>query len=343
MIISPADQIHTDAVFNNLGASLPAQIECATVLLRCGNFTGSGVLIIRDYEQSTGMVLTAAHNLLIAAKGVNGINTKPNTWQANDIANNTKAVIDHFKANGKVHFLAADHTHATNSDNPLTNKNQLPTDPTPVDGNAAISKIKLVSKSGNVGGWDTDLCTITFKFDKTNRPRSALLGSGSPEQYKSDCKAQAEFIDQLPLNANTQTKVNNLKKYQFIQAGYGWPSADAGALYTGTLRNLKHRCVEFTSSDATPVNVEGEDAIDEYKNVFLLTSAANNTSLPGDSGGPVYGVELGSPYSPLYLVGINLGADFFEEGQKPPGADDEPDGTYNNAATSAEAFFRPEG
>ncbi|GAB7217254.1 hypothetical protein OS42_38670 [Dickeya oryzae] len=168
-----------------------------------------------------------------------------------------------------------------------------------------------------------------------------MWGELNKEELEGKLEKQSEFL--MALSTKVYEKIKEKPKYVFIQAGYGMPNRGNAGMYTGTLNNINYRVVSFIQNgdakkfDIGPHDVKIDDSTCLYKDVFLFASDKDNTSMPGDSGGPIYGVELcnENPDPLIYLVGITLGSDFYKDDEvKVKDDSQEPDGYKNNAATS---------
>jgi hypothetical protein len=124
------------------------------------------------------------------------------------------------------------------------------------------------------------------------------------------------------------------KDLKWVQMGYG--AVQPGAEATGV---LQWRAVEL--KDATPSDYF-DTGVGTNKGVLLLKSSAAETSLPGDSGGPLFAVAKGNQ---VHVLGVTLGADAFktknaEDTEKAKFEDDDiPDGTYNNTVTAVDSAY----
>ncbi|WP_057085343.1 hypothetical protein [Dickeya solani] len=325
MIINEPKKRLTDEAIKNIPEptkdKIKSIIENATVLLSGDGFTGSGVLL---YSQgNTYYVLTAAHNILISAKGRNIV---PSLDVAKLINNkdNTEKLFSNFKERCCVKFNVGDSRIMTETEFV----------------NPKIISARLVDK------WDTDLCLLKFDSGEFRKPQRTLWGELTQDGLKEKLNKQNEFLSVL--NDKVYEKKDKNPKYVFIQAGYGMLVRGSAENYIGTLNNLKYRVVDFIRNSQTekfdigPYGVKIDDSTCLYNNVLLFASDKDDTSMPGDSGGPVYGVELynDDPKPLIYLVGITLGSDFYKDGEvKIKDDTQEPDGYKNNAATSTQPFF----
>ncbi|MEQ4513027.1 MAG: hypothetical protein ABN480_20785 [Dickeya sp.] len=293
-------------------------IENATVLLTGGGFTGSGVLLCSVGDKY--YLLTAAHNVLINAKGKKVVKS----LKIDDLINNKidtgKLILD-FEDSCCISFYTVDKTKS--------------------------SKQKI-SKASLVGNWDTDLCLLSFHCEPLEKPCCTLWGELNKAELEEKLEKQSEFLREL--NTNVRETIKGKSKYVFIQAGYGMPDGKNAGMYTGTLNNINYRVVSFIKKaggkdfDIGPYDVKIDDSTCLYKDVFLFVSDNDDTSMPGDSGGPIYGVELcnNNPDPLIYLVGITLGSDFYKDDEvKVKGDSQEPDGYKNNAATSTSIPTQP--
>ncbi|AUQ24862.1 hypothetical protein HJ580_07070 [Dickeya zeae] len=292
-------------------------IENATVLLTGGGFTGSGVLLYSVGDKY--YVLTAAHNILINAKGKKVVKSL-NLDDLIESQDDTSKLILDFKGSCSISFNAVNNTKSS----------------------------KKISDAILVADWCTDLCLLSFHCEPLEKPCCTLWGELNKTELEEKLNTQSEFLREL--NTNVRETKKGKSKYVFIQAGYGMPDRKNAGMYTGTLNDINYRVVSFIqngdgkSFDIGPHDVEIDDSTCLYKDVFLFASDKDDTSMPGDSGGPIYGVELcnKNPDPLIYLVGITLGSDFYKKGEvKVKDDSQEPDGYKNNAATSTSIPTQP--
>ncbi len=321
MIISEIEKEQTSKVMASIPGAANGKIkniiEKATVLLTGGGFTGSGVLLCSVGDKY--YVLTAAHNILINAKGRNVVNSL-NLDDLIKSKDDTSKLISDFKGSCRISFNAVNDTKPS----------------------------KKISDAILVADWCTDLCLLIFHCKPLEKPCCTLWGELNKTELEGKLEKQSEFL--MALSAKVYEEIKGKPKYVFIQAGYGMPKRENAGMYTGTLNNINYRVVSFIKKaggngfDIVPHKVKIDDSECKYEGVFLFASDEHNTSMPGDSGGPIYGVELynENPDPLIYLVGITLGSDFYKDGEvKVKDDSQEPDGYKNNAATSTSIPTQP--
>ncbi|MUG95140.1 hypothetical protein F7734_23365 [Scytonema sp. UIC 10036] len=320
-----ADKLNDDLknkIISNLNDAVKNTIENASVLLRGDVFTGSGVILFKNPEKKKFYVLTAKHNLLVAGKQVHQKIGTPATWNPQVNEQNTLTLIEYFKSQIEIFYKGAN-----------LNSKAPDKEAQPVNAQKKIEAIKLI------GDWDYDICQLEITYTDETAPRGALFGSNDSIQLKESVKEQQNFILTLPNYINSKERVNGIGKYQFLQTGYGVPSSTTNRdNYVGTLNDFKIKAVEFNAYQTRNVY---DETVAQYKDVFNLKSNQNCTTLPGDSGGPLFGVVLGEEKFFLYLLGLTLGSDYFVNKQDEPATlKDDPDGKYNNGATSLSEYYQ---
>ncbi|MFM2481960.1 hypothetical protein [Celerinatantimonas sp. YJH-8] len=337
-------ELLTSNITKNLANGMLDKMKLSTVLLKHGGFSGSGIILYGDVASRQAMVLTAAHNVLLAAKGSADFPGYPINWQNSDILKHSQTLLNYFKTNVKIHYRALDDTQAQNeAEKQLQSlkmkgitKNQTFSEPKAKNGVANMVAANLI----NTGDWTTDLCLLRFSYAENEVPRASLLGPRDRTHLQSLLQNQMNFISELKKYATSTKRVSGLRDYQFFQFGYGKPSTDTGDDYTATLDNLKYRVIEPEGTDHYRAIVcEDGEMVKEYQDVLLFQSDTQNTSLPGDSGGPVFAFQQATTAPEIFLLGVNLGSDFFKPHQAPSDSQSAPTGKYNNAITSAYAAF----
>lgn len=127
------------------------------------------------------------------------------------------------------------------------------------------------------------------------------------------------YLNKKPDEVGFYRDQNFLKsEYKFV-TGFGWVENTSGKkLSDGGM--LQVRTAPYTEGPETVIR----DPEDAEGDAVLITEASNESSTaPGDSGGPMMCVYQDK----LYLLGTNLGANFFEDHF------DDNDDISNNAAT----------
>jgi hypothetical protein len=323
VITDKANENLKDKIFKNVSDSVRSVVEHASVLLTGSGFTGSGVILAKDPVKQKFYVLTAKHNLLKAAQKAHSGIVNPGAWQAQAKDANTATLVTYFKTKVQVQYRGV-------------NLEQLDTDknPTPVNPARAIAEIKMMDD------WGYDVCQLEVDYTKATTPRALVLGFGpnEGEKFKGLVKEQSQFLTTLPALLSSKNQVDGIRKYQFLQVGYGVPDRKiAPPDFTGTIDKYKIKATEFTTHATRTVY---DSSVGTYTDTFQLNSDENNTTYVGDSGGPLFGVELGATGATVYLLGVTLGSDYFlRQSDEPTTLAEDPDGKYNNAATSLSAYY----
>jgi len=320
MITDQANEALTGQLLRNLSQSAKSIVELSPVLLKSTGstgFTGTGVIAYKNTEKGTFYVLTAKHNLLKAAKKAHDAIVRPAQWKPEDKDGNTATLVDYFRTNVRVEYRGADMTKET---------------PETCSPSGAITAIKLMED------WTYDVCLLEVSYTPQVTPRVAVFGPSDREQLKDIAAAQRLFIDQLAIAINSRDQVDGLRKYQFLQVGFGVQDRAVKGDFIGSLDKCKTKASEL--QDAGAVRKVYDSDVGQYQDTFRLTSTENCTTYVGDSGGPLFCVELGATTAGIYLAGVTLGSDYFvRQEDEPPSLEEDPDGKYNNAATSLGQYY----
>lgn len=285
-------------------------IQNTPVMLRDDGrvFTGSGVILAKDSTKRKMWVATAKHNIWFYCSKKVGYAGDPATWSEDDAQTKGNLLKTKFKNEVRVHYQAVDVTHTDpNSDMPTS------------FASANIDKI-LFSEAG----FQYDACLLEVSYEPEATPRIAFFDYFSREPALRPAVKKIRDI---------QTTGELPARTHLIQAGFGKQGQKntSGELKDG---QLLFKVSEF-KTDGTPGTYYDEH-VDAYNNVFLLNSTDKWTTLSGDSGGPLFAV---SPDS-CFVLGVTLGSDSFaREDDEPETLQADPDGKYNNTATSLLAVY----
>lgn len=145
----------------------------------------------------------------------------------------------------------------------------------------------------------------------------------------------------MELAADLQTELMRHARlpagWQLLQSGFGRTAPD-NALSAGT-RN--HKLALFADDGgARPANMYDE-LIGQNEDVIRLQSTTQWTSLPGDSGGPLFAVNEVS--GKVVVVGVTLGSEVFptQQAEQQAGVTAQTqDGTFNNGSISLMRLYR---
>lgn len=282
----------------------------ATVRLSGGTFTGTGVLLTATNSGGNTYlaVATAAHNLTIYIDGLSG-NVKHPFWEDRlaDVEGSSDTRLE--LLNDKKAAIINQVTKGTIS--PFSME---------FAGLPARQVRKVI-----LGDWTRDVCLLLAR-DVTDP--SANYTTSAIYQRRQDLAHWDEVSTQLNIN---NTLPNG---YRLVQAGFGQTS----------LENENSKQFNFKVSQLA--QVQGAWAQDYYDSrlgtnseVILLRSRHDWTTLPGDSGGPLFAIHPGG--QKIAVLGVTLGADLFatEDAENQAAALDERDGAHNNACTSLASLY----
>lgn len=283
MLISQNLKIATDQyIQQELDSAHIQLLESLTVRLhgtvgrgnKAGTFTGSGVII--RVAQSAAYVLTAKHNLHIAAKDA-GIGK-------NDFADYfaEKISVEVVKKNGGTldGAISAIHFPDGTIDDEKYDVAVL-----------EVGGVKGLSYANNVrsllSGFTYYFTSMAWQHGKSN----FLFDLLSREE------AKAVLMNGKPYNQ----VISELAGFSLLHLGFG--KVTTGGLYGFRRRVLKiGELVKPTFMDKTK---EG------YVDVFTYGANANDTALEGDSGGPIFAIDASGTRS--YLIGFHLGANHYSD------------------------------
>jgi hypothetical protein len=293
-----------DDLWATLSSSVQARIERGTVRLHGGMFTGSGVILTAGVQNGEGrmVVATAAHNLKVYIDGLSGQARTdfwgggPQPWSLQEMNTRKAAMIQSFRQNVSIYYDAAD---------------MIQPDPTVENGVATITAVKM-------GSFVYDACLLFAAFQTNRRPRCELIASWAEVDQAADLVRAQMQNGALPVG------------WSLLQSGFGRTNP-GNELSVGT---LNHKVAAFAHGGARPANMY--DAIlGSNEDVLVLTSSAAWTTLPGDSGGPLFAVN--SVAQKVSVLGVTLGSEVFPNqlAEQQSGVTAQtPDGAVNNASTS---------
>ncbi|HET9955281.1 MAG TPA: hypothetical protein VFQ61_12290, partial [Polyangiaceae bacterium] len=120
--------------------------------------------------------------------------------------------------------------------------------------------------------------------------------------------------------------------WELLQAGYGRTRADN----PDSAGNLNFKLSKF--SNGRPATYYDTTA-GENTSVLVLESSAAWTTLPGDSGGPLFAVNRVKGNT--HVIGVTLGSDVFAtlQAEQQGLAANDTDGAHNNAATALDRVY----
>jgi hypothetical protein len=188
-----------------------------------------------------------------------------------------------------------------------------------VQGSVRVKRIVLAE-------WTYDVCLLLGVTDNTAYPKAALYQSANdltPWAGDNDNSVAFKLRDgTLPAN------------YTLLQAGYGQTSAG----------NAESKAFAFKVSELA-ANAEGAPAtyydamMGTNTDVIKLKSSAAWTTLPGDSGGPLF--AFNKVNKKLVVIGVTLGSDVFatREDEATALQRNANDGAHNNACTSLKRIY----
>jgi hypothetical protein len=293
-----------ETLLSRLTDSAQARITRSTVKLEGGIFTGSGVIVTSRVRggRCEIVVATAAHNLRIYIDGLSGQARQqfapPEAWTLEQLNHRKDDMIAAFIQGARIHYDGA---------------NMTLEDPVAVNGQAAISRIILPD-------WRYDACLLFADVPMTARPRCEVYAI---EQEAAVARNVCTYLQQH----------GSLEQgWSLLQVGYGRTDPDQD-LSVGT-RNAK--ISSFLGPAGGRPTEYWDSVLETNQEVMKLESSAEWTTLPGDSGGPLYAV-----YAPdkVAVIGVTLGSDVFKTRQEDEAARADADGAHNNAVTSLAKLY----
>ncbi|WP_019275987.1 hypothetical protein [Vibrio coralliilyticus] len=291
-------------------------MNSASVLLKFPQGSGSGVVIHLN-SKKVFTVLTALHNLTMHDKA-----------DLSEEKNNQKHMVG-----GKVHYLSTTTvvTHAQGLSRGAT-----------INKYEKNSEAKIVSITRNLGLGNVDLCLLCCEIeDGMGLPHCVAGPYDVAADDKTDYRAQTHIdaFDRIKNSPYQYCDPEDKNKYTFYQVGYGRGPGD-GDLFNASLDKRQFK-LSYPKCLST---LEGIDCKPDIKAIILLDSDANNTTLKGDSGGPLFCVEQcyknGKIWKEqIYVIGVTRGADDIPIDSKQEDDTNKPDGWLNNSVTSALKYW----
>jgi len=285
------------------------RMRMCTVRLTSNVFNGTGAILAANISQGRGymFVVTAAHNLRVNVDGLSGSSARSfwggdkEAWNADVLGRYREDMAEAFKEGITLHYAAADMSKQT---------------PTAVNATTTLAKVLAPS-------FTYDVAVLYARFDETKRPRVAAYDSWGELQGAVD------------LLTTLQQQGGHDYNWRLLQAGYGQTSkenVDSGG-------NLAFKFSKLKGQDGGRPKAFYDETAGTNEDVLVLESTAEWTTLPGDSGGPLFAVNTTT--KKMCLLGVTLGSDVFAtqvEEQHALGVNDA-DGAYNNAVTSLSRLY----
>jgi hypothetical protein len=279
MIMSAPVQAAIQSQFSQLQPSICTTLQNTSVMLTGTTpggfgFTGSGVILYTDGDYT--YVVTAKHNLYV----FNNQSNPPTTWDP--------SLLTTFQ--GKI---------TINYDDEMAFGK-------PPGKTASIDAVQTV-----------DIPSQSWLYDVM------ILKSENP-----DLMTFAQSNNVYPVPAANQGVVTNANQYlqkgnqsYFIQTGYGKVSDTASnsqkTLPIDTLGSNRYQTLQYrftqpkANNTATVYNQfwNNKSQYYQFQNAVQVDADANNSTAPGDSGGPLFLVKFAGGSWGLYLIGITSGSD----------------------------------
>jgi hypothetical protein len=298
MIMSARVETRIKERFAKLPSNLTKQMKNASVMLSgtgaTGPFIASGVILYVDLQKQNPKqlevyIVTAKHSLWVRQ----GLKDPP--------SDDPSKLASAFQ---KAMMICYDDNMAFGS----TPKQQ-----------AAISEIVLVDADA-AKGWEYDVMIL-----KSVDPKLLLF-------------AQTNCVYTPPLTPEVKkwlwTRKNYLQRERnsFIQTGFGAIRDEVGKEFlpidkegtsTNKYQTLQYRFTEPTSTSTTIVfnNLSNHSGYYKLQQAIQIKADANDSTAPGDSGGPLFLLSSDQEGPNLYLIGVTSGADMAtseRECPKPP-------------------------
>ncbi len=301
MISSAPKVTARDLITHALPEAFESMKEATVKLTDGAQFTGSGVIIALSIRSTsrTMIVATAAHNIRVFIQSLSTAR-KLEIWgvpQAEltlDVMNARKQqAIDAFIAGASIHYTAV---------NMIGDANVL------INGQAAITRVLLPD-------WKYDVCLLYAEVPTTQLPKYSAVRRMLEVQEASVLFQELLYKGKLPVS------------YRLLQAGYGRTNP-ANVFSAG---NLNFKVSEFENDDGRAASYY-DGLTGTCDDVLKLSSTAAWTSLPGDSGGPLFAVHLQT--GKFYPIGVALGSDVTTDADEDAAWATHADGAHNNAVTS---------
>jgi len=291
-------------------ANLFTRMENASVKLTGGTFVGSGVLLATTSSGGNTFVAvaTAAHNLYIYIDGLSG-QVKAPFWEDKlsdlDMSSEERLQLLNTKKDAIINQV----TKGTVS--PF--RMEFPGLP-----DMQVRRVVM-------GDWTRDLCLLLGKEPtntQANYAASAIYQSAGDLAYWEAVSNQLNMNKTLP------------QGYRLIQSGYGQKT-----LENENSKEFQFKVSSLATTDGGWEQEYYDSNLGTNSEVILLQSRADWTTLPGDSGGPLFAVH--PQQGRIAVIGVTLGADVFKtrEAETDALAVDDNDGAYNNACTSLSSLY----
>ncbi len=275
MQLSPENRTKFENQFNQLKDDTRKLLRGSAVMLNGAPFTASGVIFAYDKLGNT-LIITAKHNL------VQGATYKPGKKPA------PSKLVDAFTSKMKIMYGFVDFE-KKGSQTALFNQGP---------NNGGNTKIFGGADQDN---WDYDVMILTS-------PDQALLAHA--KQY-AVVKTATDLKDLVEKLAIPKLALARSDSHLFIQVGFGnsTPVSSDSDKYVGRFQ------VRYTSPEASAFAKEVYDYDEEARvdfvntNVVMMTANNDNSSAPGDSGGPLFLLDITEKASPkVFLLSVALGA-----------------------------------
>ena len=299
MILSQNVNNATQALVDDIDPDHFSLLELMSVKLTggvaYGTFVGSGVVFRADVAAGQIYVVTAKHNLHVAAR---------------DAQLGNGGVKAYFKLKIRVMLPRIESIKTTEY---------------------AIAEIAF--HDGTPDDHHYDVCTLRVDSRPLTNVVAGLLNEGLRGEFASSKSRAGLWGDGQDkqifdvLSTATAKKVlgdqAGYKDYKLLQFGYG--KIEAGAMGSKAFRRRAVSPKPIRNVAQQPAFM---DATHEgYEDVFVFPAADDNTGAEGDSGGPVFAIDPTGTRS--LLVGVHLGANFYTDR-----TDNNPNSaTVNNAFT----------
>ncbi|WP_224364369.1 hypothetical protein [Hyalangium versicolor] len=172
-------------------------------------------------------------------------------------------------------------------------------------------------------GWDAcSLMVSNLAFagavTKILADYKGLLQKGKAPPWKKKNQSPWESLSLANLKKLIKSQ-DPMKGYTLLQAGYG--KTTKASISSGGPLQFRKTKAKAADPDASYLASTSE----EFQQVLLLDASDTNTTLPGDSGGPLFAVH--PKLEQVFLLGVTLGANFYAGDE----SDDGP--VVNNAVT----------
>ena len=283
-----------------VATGLEAKMQLSTVKLHHQNFSGSGVIFATGMDRT--FVLTAKHNLTVWARGEGRDEEALRTGAWGSSRGDLRNLHRDFKTNITLTY-----------------------------GNGREASISEIVYFG--ADWSYDVCCLVVRdggLRSFANDRAwifepfATQGDNFVYDYSYKNALQGIFNNLRDRNTSgdiqpsRKTSLNN--NYYFFQAGYGKTAYNGNSTNIANINqdsggNFGFRVAEIDNSWAAAVdNDTTEGTVDTYTDAIALTAAHDNSSAPGDSGGPIFAMPKNQTRSlhqiSVYLVAVTTGYNY---------------------------------